>query len=106
MNDIRIQQALQQMQTLAAQAAGRLPSEAAVDSRPADFAGLLQSAIETVNDLQQNTGRKTDAFLNGEGVPLTEVMIAGQKSRVAFEAIKEVRNHLLTAYQEISRMQI
>ncbi len=101
-----VQQALQQMQALAAQAAGSSSTEAAAEPRSADFAGLLQSAIGTVNDLQQSAVRKTDAFLNGEGVPLTEVMIAGQKSRVAFEAMKEVRNHLLTAYQEISRMPI
>lgn len=106
MNDMRIQQVLQQMRTLAAQAKGNPPAGATAESRPGDFAGMLHSAIETVNGLQQSAGQKTDAFVNGEGVPLTEVMIASQKSRVAFETIKEVRNHLLSAYQEISRMQV
>jgi flagellar hook-basal body complex protein FliE len=105
MNDMRIQQMLQQMQALAAQAEGNPPPVAA-GSRPADFAGMLQSAIETVNGLQQTATRKTDAFLSGAGIPLSEVVIAGQKSRIAFEALKEVRNHLLEAYQEISRMQV
>lgn len=105
MNDMRIQQMLQQMQALTAQAEGSLPP-AAAGSRPEDFAGMLRSAIETVNGLQQTATRKTDAFLSGDEVPLTEVVIAGQKSRVAFEALKEVRNHLLMAYQEISRMQV
>ena len=106
MNDMRIQQVLQQMRTLAAQADGNLTAGTTPESRPGDFAGMLHSAIETVNGLQQSAGQKTDAFLSGEGVPLTEVMIASQKSRVAFETIKEVRNHLLSAYQEISRMQV
>lgn len=106
MNDMRIQQVLQQMQALAAQAEGGALPGIAPASRPADFAGMLQSALETVNGLQQTATRKTDAFLSGGGVPLTEVVIASQKSRVAFEALKEVRNHLLTAYQEISRMQV
>lgn len=105
MNDMRIQQVLQQMQALAAQAEGN-PPPAAAGSRPEDFAGLLHSAIETVNGLQQTASRKTDAFLSRGDVPLTEVVIAGQKSRVAFAALKEVRNHLLTAYQKISRMQV
>lgn len=106
MNDMRIQQVLQQMRAMAAQAEGNQPAGAAAESRPGDFAGMLNSAIETVNSLQQGAAQKTDGFLNGEGVPLTEVMIASQKSRIAFETIKEVRNHLLSAYQEISRMQV
>ncbi|MDN5871199.1 MAG: flagellar hook-basal body complex protein FliE, partial [Nitrococcus sp.] len=69
-------------------------------------AGMLQSAIGTVNGLQQSAGRKTDAFLRGASVPLTEVVIASQKSRLAFAALKEVRNHLMAAYREVSRMQI
>lgn len=107
MNDVRIQQQLlQQMQALTAQAEGSPAPGAAAGPRPEDFAGMLQAAIKTVNGLQQTAGRKTDAFLSGGDVPLTEVVIASQKSRVAFEALKEVRNHLLEAYQEISRMQV
>ena len=33
-------------------------------------------------------------------------MIASQKARVGFEAMKEVRNRLLEAYQTVSRMQV
>lgn len=106
MNDMRIDQVLQQMRMLAAQSEGIRPAGGATDSRPADFASMLHSAIETVNGLEQSAGRKTDAFLSGERIPLTEVVVASQKSRVAFEALKEVRNHLLEAYQEVSRMQV
>ncbi|MDN5849943.1 MAG: flagellar hook-basal body complex protein FliE [Nitrococcus sp.] len=106
MNDMRIQQTLQQMQVLAAQARGNRGTETVADARVENFAGMLQSAIETVNGLQQSAAQKTDAFLSGGGVPLTEVVIASQKSRLAFAAIKEVRNHLMAAYREVSRMQI
>lgn len=106
MNDMRIQHTLQQMQALAAQAQGDTRAQSVADSRVEDFAGMLNTAIETVNGLQQSATRKTDAFLKDGSVPLTEVVIASQKSRVAFAALKEVRNHLLTAYQEVSRMQV
>jgi len=39
-------------------------------------------------------------------VDITQVMIASQKSTVAFEAMTQVRNKLVTAYQEIMRMPV
>ena len=39
-------------------------------------------------------------------VGITEVMIASQKSSVAFGAMVEVRNKLLEAYKEVMRMQV
>ena len=104
MADVRIQQALQEMQALATQARGAAKPADATDG--ADFAETLQQALGTVNDLKQTASRKTDAFLRGEDVALTDVMIATQKSRVAFTAVTEVRNHLLEAYRTISRMQV
>ncbi len=104
MSDFRINQALQEMQRMA-QAAGGGPA-AAEKAEGADFADLLKRAANGVNDLQMASGAKTDAFLRGEDVALTDVMIAGQKARVGFEAMKEVRNRLLEAYQTVSRMQV
>ena len=50
------------------------------------------------------TGRRLR--IGDENVSLVDVMIAGQKSRVAFSALVEVRNKLLSAYQEIMNMQV
>lgn len=104
MADIRIQQALQEIQALAAQARGEAKPIAAADG--AGFAETLQRALEMVNDVQQIATRKSDAFLRGEDVALTDVVIATQKAQVAFTAVTEVRNHLLEAYRTISRMQV
>lgn len=108
MTDVRMQQVLDQMRALQAQAAGGAspPAQGPQQAQPGDFSAVLRSAIDSVNGMQQASGRKTDAFLRGEDVSLTEVMVASQKSRVAFEAMKQTRNRLLEAYQEISRMQV
>lgn len=108
MTDVRMQQVLEQMRALQAQAAGgvQAPAQGPQQAGQGDFSSVLRSAIDTVNGTQQASSQKTDAFLRGEDVSLTEVMIASQKSRVAFEATKQVRNRLLEAYQEISRMQV
>ncbi|HKJ95933.1 MAG TPA: flagellar hook-basal body complex protein FliE [Gammaproteobacteria bacterium] len=106
MADVRIQQALEQMRAMAAQAQGRQTVSAPQDAQGESFGDVLNTALDSVNNLQQDASQKTDAFLRGDDISLTDVMVAGQKSRVAFEAVKEVRNHLLDAYQEVSRMSV
>ena len=40
------------------------------------------------------------------GTDLTEVMIAAQKASLSFRAMAEVRNKLVTAYQDIMNMPV
>lgn len=103
MNPVQLNRALQEMQALAKQAQGAGPAAA---PKAGGFADTLKQAVGTVNQIQNEATAKSEAFLRGEPVPLTEVMVSVQKSRVAFEATKQVRNRLLEAYQEISRMQV
>ncbi len=106
MANVQLQQALAQMRTLAAEARGGQGPEAARDTAPGDFRAMLGQALGTVNELRGESRAQVDAFLRGDDVSLTDVMVATQKSRVAFEATTQVRNRLLEAYQEISRMQV
>lgn len=108
MTNLQVQQMLAEMRSLATQATGNQAQKpnAAGQGEGADFSNVLKSALNTVNEYQQAAGAKQEAFIRGEDISLSEVMIASQKSKVAFEATKQVRNRLLEAYQEISRMQI
>lgn len=105
MNNVSIQKALQEMQALANQARGGAVRQAE-DAQQADFSTMLKQAVDGVNQLQGESSQMSEAFVRGENVALTDVMVAAQKSRVAFEAMKETRRHLLEAYQQISRMQV
>ncbi|GLR63923.1 flagellar hook-basal body complex protein FliE [Marinospirillum insulare] len=71
------------------------------------FATMLKQAIDKVNDQQKETGDLRTRYEMGDpDVDIVNVMIASQKSTVAFEAMSQVRTRLVTAYQEIMRMPI
>lgn len=72
-----------------------------------DFSQLLNDSIGKVNELQKESAEMKTAFEMGEpGVDIPEVMIAVQKASLSFEAITEVRNKLLSAYQEVMNMPV
>ncbi|MFO8003262.1 flagellar hook-basal body complex protein FliE [Thioalkalivibrio sp.] len=105
MSDMQISQVLAQMRALA-QNAG--VAEAAPQGPPkTDFANLLKQSLDQVNQTQQDSRTLVTAFEKGDpNVSLVEVMVASQKASVAFNATVQVRNRLLTAYQEIMRMPV
>ena len=100
-------QLLSQLNHLATQAT---KSPAAVGAAPAaggpaDFASILGSAVKQVSAQQQSATELATAFDMGTpGVDLTQVMIESQKAALSFRAMSEVRNKLVTAYQDIMNM--
>jgi len=85
-----------------------IPAESFVQPQqtPA-FGELFSRAIDSVNQTQQQANRLREAYEAGQdGVSLTQVMIAAEKSSVAFEAMTQVRNKLVEAYQEIMNMPV
>lgn len=71
------------------------------------FATLLKQAIDRVNEHQTTASNLRTRYEMGDpDVDLVNVMIAAQKSTVAFEAMTQVRSRLVNAYQEIMRMPI
>lgn len=73
----------------------------------ADFAEMLKNAVDNVNSLQQNANNLTQAYERGDaGVDLPQVMIGLQKSSISFEAMTQVRNKLVDAYEKIMNMPI
>ena len=73
----------------------------------ANFGDMLQQAMNNVNELQQNTGDLRTRFDQGDrSVSLSDVMIASQKSGVAFDATVQVRNKLIESYKEIMSMPV
>ncbi|SBS26392.1 Flagellar hook-basal body complex protein FliE [Marinomonas spartinae] len=72
-----------------------------------DFAEMLKTAVDNVNELQKNASNLAQAYERGDqGVDLPQVMIGLQKSSVSFEAMTQVRNKLVDAYEKIMNMPI
>lgn len=67
------------------------------------FDGFLGEAIGKVNSLQKDTQQKVRGMMLGEGVELHDVMIAANKSDMAFSLLLEVRNKLVDAWDKLSR---
>ncbi len=106
-NTITPEQVLAQMRMLAAQAKGLPPQAGPAEGAGGGFAELLKTSIDKVNETQQQAARLKEAFQKGDpNVQLSEVMVAMEKSSVSFQALLQVRNKLVSAYQEIMNMQI
>lgn len=105
MSDMQIQQVLAQMRALAKSVAPPESQSSAVDG--ANFANALTQSLEQVNAAQQRSGDLTTRFVAGdESVSLSEAVVAMQKASIEFEAVTQVRNRLLQAYQDIMNMPI
>lgn len=68
------------------------------------FSGALKSALDSVSATQAKAEGLSDAYQRGEVTDVASVMLARQEAGVAFEATLQVRNRLLSAYQDIMRM--
>ncbi|MEH6442305.1 MAG: flagellar hook-basal body complex protein FliE [Oceanospirillaceae bacterium] len=109
-----INSVLMQMRAIKAQAQHQIPSvnfSGKDDQIPAveksDFGQLLKTAVDKVNDTQAVTKNLATAYEQGDpNVELTQVMISMQKSSVAFEAMAQVRNKLVSAYEDVMKMPI
>lgn len=77
-----------------------------VGASRADFGGALKQAIDSVNSLQQTAGASATDFAAGRETNLVKVMIDSQKASVGFQAMVQVRNRMVTAYQDIMKMPI
>lgn len=106
MSDIAINQVIAQMRVMASAAHADTSSEA-VSQSGSNFSALMQDSIEAVNGSMMEAKAKAEAFESGDPqVSLVEVMVASQRAGLEFQAMTEVRNKLLSAYQEIMSMQV
>ena len=71
------------------------------------FASVMKQGLDAVNATQSQSAALATRFERGDpGVELSQVMLESQKASVAFRATVEVRNRLVSAYQEIMNMPI
>jgi len=70
----------------------------------AGFEGMVQEALGKISEVQNNAEKAVKEFAAG-GDP-TEAIIAMGKADRDFQVMVEVRNKLISAYQEIMRMQV
>lgn len=105
----RIESMLAQIHAAQARAAGAASSPVAAQGSAAaakpGFADALKTALDQVNNMQETSDRLQERFsLGDDKVNLSDVMISEQKSHIALQATIQVRNRLVSAYQDIMNM--
>lgn len=71
-----------------------------------EFRGVLEGAIHKVEQTGKAATQAVEGFLAGEGQDLHTAILATQRADLAFELGLQVRNKVVSAYQEIMRMQM
>jgi len=108
MNTIDVNRVLSQIRSLQSQAANRPAAPVAPDASQAvsgGFGALLKSSIDSVASTQNTAGELQKKFELGDpNTDLASVMLATSKSQVSFKAMVEVRNRMVSAYQDIMNM--
>lgn len=69
------------------------------------FSCLLSESMRNVNDLQIESDKLIERLATGDVDDISEVVLASSRAEVAMRMLMEVRNKLLEAYQQISRIQ-
>ena len=69
------------------------------------FGSVLKDAINQVNDLEQGSHGELQKFMNNDS-DLHSVMIALEKADTSFQMMMQIRNKIVSAYQEIMKAQV
>ena len=70
------------------------------------FYSMFQKAVNTVEKFRADADRSVEAFLSGENEDVHAPIVATQRADLAFELFMQVRNKVISAYQEVMRMQV
>jgi flagellar hook-basal body complex protein FliE len=71
-----------------------------------DFSKTLISVLNSVNDQQVSAGHKIDAVELGKSDDMIGAVIAAKKASLSFSALIQVRNKLLSSFDEVMKMSV
>lgn len=70
------------------------------------FRDVLGSAIDQVELSRSDASQNVQRFLSGEGDDLHSTILSVQRADLEFEMAMQLRNKVVSAYQEVMRMQM
>ena len=69
------------------------------------FRDVLHSALDDMQQLEGQAESKVAGVLSGNGADVHTALIAVEKADLSFQLMMQVRNKIVAAYEEISRLQ-
>ncbi len=88
------------------QAAAKPASAGQAAPGSAPFADILKQALQEVNDAQNTSEQEARNLISGNSTDMHTAILAVQKADVSFQMMMAVRSKLVSAYQEVMRMQM
>jgi flagellar hook-basal body complex protein FliE len=70
------------------------------------FGSIFSDAMQKVGEMNNDATKSVENFLSGEGDDLHKTIMATQRADLGMELFLQVRNKVVSAYQEVMRMQV
>ena len=70
------------------------------------FHAVLSGVIQQVEGSRADAAKSVERFLSGEGEDLHSTILATQRAELEFQMFLQVRNKVVSAYQEVMKMQM
>jgi len=83
-----------------------IPQAGAAQSTAGSFGSVLSDAIGQVEQFQKNSQNVIGKYLSGEDEEVHKVALATQAAETSFDLFLAVRNKVISAYQEVMKMQM
>ena len=85
-----------------------LPGEphSPMEQKRVSFRDLLLGSVQEVNQMQQNADVAVETLMTGGDIGTAEVLTAVQKADIAFKLMMQIRNKLVSAFQEIQNIRV
>ena len=100
MNDLTISN----LQPLLPQAS--VPVKTPAETETPSFSDFVQRSLDDVNRQMLGADQAIDDLATGKNQDIHNTMIAMQKAEISFELVLQIRNKLISAYDDIRRMNI
>jgi flagellar hook-basal body complex protein FliE len=82
-----------------------IPGMSALPSA-ADFGQMISDYMRQASDMQAQVGAEVERLASGESDNIQDVILSAAQADLAVRMVIELRNRLMSTYQEVMRMQI
>lgn len=102
-----ISEMINKMRELSSKSAAFSVSKPSSASSFDSLMSVAKGAVSNVNEVMSTAENVKTEYIAGDGnVSMSQVVLASQKSKLAFEGLLTVRNKILEAYKEIMNMTV
>ena len=82
------------------------PQKQMPETSSAPFSDYVKRSLDEVNGQMLNADQAIDDLATGKNQDIHNTMISMKKAEISFELVLQIRNKLMTAFDEIRRMSI